>query len=90
MDSPKMTATAYITVVEDDHRVSLPESVPVGTTVVVTVMPSSLMSKAEDGRKARFAAALDLIRHASAKPQADISNAELDALIREARQVRRS
>jgi hypothetical protein len=90
MDSLATTATSYIRVVEDDHRVSLPDSVPAGATVVVTVMPSTLVPNADAHRKARFAAALDLIRQASTKPQADISNAELDALIREVRQARRS
>ena len=84
-----LTSTpAYIATVGEDHTIVLPEEIPVGAQVTITVIPSSIPNGHDDeARRARFEATLAAIRTASTAeiiPPA-FSDAELDALIKKAR-----
>jgi hypothetical protein len=86
-----LTSTpAYVATVGEDHTIVLPEEIPVGAQVTITVIPSSVPNKHDDdARRARFEATLAAIQAAStvgATPPA-ISDAELDALIKKARKA---
>jgi len=75
----------FITKVDADRTIHLPESVPNGATVAVIVMPPDWQD--EEARQARFTAALKEIEHLAAKesePSA-ISNQDLNKLVRKLR-----
>jgi hypothetical protein len=81
------TTRAYITIVGPDHTVVVPDDIAVGATVAVVVMSTTPDAEAE--RQARFAATLAAIRAASAPETtpAAVTDTELEALIKEARQT---
>jgi hypothetical protein len=85
------TTPAYIATVGDDHTVVLPEEIPVGARVTITVIPSVSDQQDGEARSARFSATLAAIQAASARttPPA-ISDAELDTLIKKARKTSQS
>jgi len=89
--------TAYITVVEEDHLIAIPQTIPTGATVaVVIVSPSDIMRRSpkreESVRQAHFAAVMEAINSVVAKPApADrYTDAELDAMIEKARKAPQS
>jgi len=89
--------TAYITVVEEDHLIAIPRTIPTGATVaVVIVPPSGIMlwppKDEESVRQAHFAAVMEAIKSIVAKPApADhYTDAELNAIIEKARKAPRS
>jgi hypothetical protein len=81
------TTEAFITKVSADHTIQLPAEMPVGTTIIVTVVPESEIEEVEEERHARFAATLEAIRRSYPfyEAQPPISDDELDALIERAR-----
>jgi hypothetical protein len=88
--------TAYITVVGEDHLLSLPDSIPTGATVAVVILPSSdtmlaQSEREETVRQAHFAAVMEAINAVASKPApADqYTDAELDAIIEKARKAPR-
>lgn len=91
--------TAYITVIEEDHLITVPQNIPTGSTVAVVVLPSAevmlprLQSAidAEQIRQAHFAAVMEALNAVAEKPApADqYTNEELDALIEKARKASR-
>ena len=89
-----LTSTpAYVATVGEDHTIVLPEEIPVGAQVTITVIPSSVPDPHDGGtRRARFEETLAAIHAASTvetTPPA-ISDAELDALIKKARKAPRN
>ena len=81
------TTQAYIATVGPDHTIVLPEDIAVGSTVVVVLMSNP--SEHDNERRARFAATLEAIRAASAADISDptITDTDLEALIKKARQI---
>lgn len=86
------TTEAFITKVSPDHTIVLPAEMPVGTTIIVTVVPESEVEEVEEERHARFAATLEAIRRSYPfyESQPPISDEELDALIERARKSKPS
>ena len=89
--------TAYITVVEDDHLIAIPHTIPTGATVaVVIVSPSDIVFRSpereESMRQAHFTAVTKAINSVVHKPApADhYTDAGLDALIEKARKAPQS
>ena len=83
------TTPAYIATVGDDHTIVLPEEIPVGARVTITVIPSVSDQLNGEARSARFSETLAAIQAAASvrtTPPA-ISDAELDALIKKARKA---
>lgn len=86
---PLTTIPAYITIVGPDHTIVLPEEIPIGAQVTITVLPPTSSLQNDESRSTRFAETLAAIQTASSariSPPA-ISDAELDALIKEARKA---
>jgi hypothetical protein len=86
------TTPAYIATVGDDHTIVLPEEIPVGARVTITVIPTGPNQQEDEARSARFAetlAAIQAAARARTTPPA-ISDAELGALIKKARKASRS
>jgi hypothetical protein len=91
--------TAYITIVEEDHLIAVPQSIPTGSTVAVVILPASdaMLPRvqraidAEEVRQAHFTAVMEAINAVADKPApADqYTNEELNALIEKARQSSR-
>jgi len=91
--------TAYIAVVEADHLIAVPQSIPTGSTVAVVVLPSSdaMLPRrqstidAEQLCQAHFAAVREALTAVAGKPApADqYTDEELDALIEKARKASR-
>ena len=82
--------SAYVTTVGADGTIKLPPDMPVGATVAVIAVPTSVSELDAEARLARFAATLTEIRQAS-KPgalRANISDAELTALVEKARKAK--
>jgi hypothetical protein len=81
------TTEAFITKVGAGHTIVLPDEMPIGTTVVVTVVPESEVEEVDEERHARFAATIEAIRRSYPfyEAQPPISDDELDALIERAR-----
>jgi hypothetical protein len=88
-----LTSTpAYVATVGEDHTIVLPEEIPIGAKVTITVIPSSVPNQHDDeARRARFEETLAAIRTASTAEiiGSAISDAELDALIKRARKAPR-
>ncbi|MEZ4862978.1 MAG: hypothetical protein R3C14_16790 [Caldilineaceae bacterium] len=84
-----MTTTAtYVSIVKANHTIDLPKSIPVGAKVAVTLLPAE-ETEAERARNLRFQKVMDAIRAAIHSNYAtpEISDRDLDQLIREARQA---
>jgi hypothetical protein len=85
-----LTATPdYIVTVSADHTIVLPDEIPVGSQVTITVIPSSTMQQENAERKARFGETIAAIQSALAHGSAlaTISDADLDTLIKKARKA---
>ena len=82
--SIEMTPTLIATI-RPDHTVALPAEMPVGAKVMIIVMPDEAARSGEAARRERFARTLNAIRAAAQMPQAQITDAELDALVDQAR-----
>src|SRR5262245_32547510 len=89
----QMTLTltpAYIASVGADRTIVLPEEIPVGALVTITVIPSDLLDQRDDtARRSRFEETRAAIRATSTTettPPA-ISDAQLKALIKKARKA---
>ena len=83
-----LTSTpAYVATVGEDHIIVLPEEIPVGAQVIITVIPSAFEQLGDDARRARFARTLAAIDAASRSEaaQPDISEVDLDAVVEQAR-----
>lgn len=78
---------AYIAVVGEDHTIVLPEEIPVGTHVAITVLPTGIPAPDDEARRKRFNETLATISKAIAASDTlpDLSDAELEALVRKAR-----
>jgi len=75
------------TVVDADHKITLPADIPPGTTVVVVPVPPEI-SDSDPARRERFAATMAAIEatiHAPSGPT--IGDVELDARIERARRA---
>lgn len=59
-----MTTTAFIAVVEPDHKVKAPSTIAVGATVLVMPMPSLTELLQDKARRARFASTRRAAREA--------------------------
>jgi hypothetical protein len=84
-----MTTTAtYVSTVKANHTIDLPKSIPIGAKVAVTLL-STDEAEAERVRNLRFQKVMDAIRAAIHNNYAtpEISDHDLNQLIREARQV---
>ena len=88
-----LTSTpAYVATVGEDHTIVLPDEIPVGAKVTITVIPANVPTDHdEDARRTRFEETLAAIHAASnvgitssAGPDGD-----LDALIKKARKAPR-
>lgn len=81
------TIEAFITKISEDHMIALPAEMPVGATVIVTVVPEREIEVVEAARRARFASTLEAILKASVhqESQPKLSDKELDDLIERAR-----
>ena len=88
---PLTSTPAYIATVGEDHTIVLPEDIPVGAQVTITMIPSSAPNEHDEARRARFAETLAAIHAASTTETAPpaISDSELDALIKRARKAPR-
>lgn len=91
---PSATA-AYITTVDEDHRVTVPANIPPGATVAVVVVSSPINGNYhgavddEATRKAHFSAVMEAIAAVANTPApADqYTDKELDAIIEQARKA---
>ena len=81
-----LTSTpAYIAIVGADHTIVLPEEIPVGAQVTITVIPPSVSDQGADmARRSRFEETLAAIQAASTIESRELSEVELDALIKKA------
>ena len=87
------TIPAYITVVNPDRTIVLPDDMPIGARVAVVIVPSDLSLPDNDAaRHERFAKTLAAIKAAmeSAEPSPTISDDDLDELIEAARKSPRT
>lgn len=85
-----MTPTAaYVSTVKANHTIELPKSIPIGAKVAVTLLPTAEAEAENALRNLRFQKVMDAIRAAinSNYTTPEISDAELNGLIREARQA---
>ncbi|BCX05250.1 MAG: hypothetical protein KatS3mg053_3188 [Candidatus Roseilinea sp.] len=86
------TVPMYVATVDEDHKVALPEHLPVGTRVGIIILPFSSESGAL-ARKAHFEAALADIEAAIDRSRAEPitlpPDEEIDALIEDARKAPR-
>ncbi|HEX5689569.1 MAG TPA: hypothetical protein VFX76_06185, partial [Roseiflexaceae bacterium] len=83
------TTPAFIAIVGADHTIVLPDEIPVGAQVTITVIPAGASDQKEDERRSRFAETLAVIKAASATKSKELSEAELDALVKKARKAPR-
>jgi hypothetical protein len=85
------STSAYVATVGEDHTIVLPEEIPVGAQVTITVIPSSVPNEHDEARRARFEETLAAIHAALTveAPGPTISDAELDARIKKARKAPR-
>ena len=88
------TTSAYVSTVDDNRTIVLPEGIPVGARVAVILLPSEEMSSEEAYkesavRNVRFQKVMDAIRAAigSNFTSPEVSDRELKQLIHEARQA---
>jgi len=86
------TTPAYIGTVDEGHVVSVPSEVPIGARVAILLLPPSTLDEREGDRRERFESVLAAIRSAIAAGYATptISDEELDARVRRARQQKSS
>jgi len=80
---------AYVSTVKADHTIELPKSIPIGAKVAVTLLPTEDPEAENALRTLRFQKVMDAIRTAISSNYItpEISDDELNALIREARQA---
>jgi hypothetical protein len=80
---------AFITIVQPDHTISLPEDIPVGAKVMVVMVPANVNASEPDSeRKARFENTLAAIKAATEKSLSDLpSDENLSALVDQARKA---
>lgn len=78
--------------VEADHTVKVPADLPVGEQVMIVRLPSLPALLRDPQRRARFAATRTAIQQAiqAGLPRATLSNAEIVALVKRARQATRT
>ena len=83
---------AYVSTVKADHTVELPKSIPIGAKVAVTLLPTEETEAENALRNLRFQKVMDAIRAAihSNYTTPEISDHDLNHLIREARQAAKS
>jgi hypothetical protein len=86
---PIEATPAYIATIQPDHTISLPEEMPVGTRVMVIVVPSKVTLPEEDpARAARFKATFAALQAALTSPISGLpSDEELKALVGKARKT---
>jgi len=87
---PLTSTPAYIVTVSADHTVVLPEEIPVGSQVTITVIPSGARDQQDDAaRHARFGETLAALQSALTieTTPATVSDADLDKLIKKARKA---
>ena len=85
-----MTTTApYISTVKANHTIELPKSIPIGAKVAVTLLATEETEAESTLRNLRFQKVMDAIRAAmhSNYVTPEISDHDLNQLIREARQA---
>jgi hypothetical protein len=84
------TTPAYIAIVGADHTIVLPDEIPVGAQVTITVIPTGATEQQNDElRRLRFGETLTAIKAASTARSKELSDAELDDLIEKARKAPR-
>ncbi|MEZ4706836.1 MAG: hypothetical protein R3A44_06510 [Caldilineaceae bacterium] len=83
------TTSAFFSTVEANHTIVLPNSVPIGAKVAVILLPAESDNDENVMRAARFQQVMNAIRNAinSNYTTPDISDQELNQLIKEARQL---
>lgn len=81
------TLSTFTSTVGPNHTIILPDSIPVGAKVTITVSASSGGIDPEESRSIRFERVMDALRKAMAEgfTAPAISNNELKALIKRAR-----
>ena len=84
-----MTTATYISTIKANHTVELPESMPVGAQVAVTLLPTKESHEENAARDLRFQKVMEAIRAAinSNYTTPEIPDQELNQLIRDARQA---
>ena len=80
---------AYVATVRPDHTVVLPEEMPIGSTVMVIVLPSKAVAPENDPtRAARFEATLAAVKAAMENPIPNPpTDEELKAMVEKARKA---
>jgi hypothetical protein len=81
--------SAFVSTVNSDRIIVLPEGIPVGAKVAIVLLPTEDISEENAARALRFQKVMDAIRaaiHSNFIPP-EISKSELDQLIIEARQA---
>ena len=83
------TTSAFVSTVNADRTIVLPEGIPVGAKVAVVLLPSDETQEESAARNMRFQKVMDAIRAAINNNFAapSISDKELEQLIEEARQA---
>ena len=86
------TTPAYIGTVDEGHTVSVPSEVPIGSKVAILLLPPTSIDEREAERRDRFDDVMAAIHSAIANGYTtpSISDEELDAHIRRARQQKPS
>jgi hypothetical protein len=84
-----VTTAAFISTVNSDHTIQLPEEVPIGAKVAIFLMPGGEPNPDQIVRRARFEKVIAAVRAAIADGFTPpiISDAELKARIQRARQA---
>lgn len=85
------TKSAFVSTVNPDRTIVLPDAIPVGAKVAVVVLTSEELDEEETARNLRFEIVMDSIRTAinSGFEPPEISDKELKKLINEARNAAR-
>jgi hypothetical protein len=84
-----VTTAAFISTVNADHAIQLPEDIPVGAKVAVFLLPEQESTVEQTARRARFERVMMAVRAAIADnfSSPTISDAELKARIQRARRA---
>jgi hypothetical protein len=78
--------SAYIAIVGEDHTIILPDDIPVGSRVSITVIPLSTQQPEDELRRTRFSDTLKAAQSATDAPATpSLNDEELDALVKRAR-----
>lgn len=79
---------AFITVVGDDHTITLPSEILPGTTVAVVAVPTAMSVAELAARQERFAATRAAVEAAMRAPgRQGVDDADIDARIERARKA---